>query len=77
MAVTAYGVVDNITLPLLFEVYKPKERLKPDDVYRSKPQIAAQMMCELQTMGFRFKMVRCRLACMVRAVAVLSMFCIS
>jgi len=29
VAVTAYGVVDNITLPLLFEVYKPKERLKP------------------------------------------------
>jgi SRSO17 transposase len=57
VAVTAYGVVDNITLPLLFEVYKPKERLKPDDVYRSKPEIAAGMMRQLQAMGFRFKLV--------------------
>ena len=57
VAVTAYGVVDGITLPLLFEVYKPKERLKPDDVYHSKPQIAAQMIRELQAMGFRFKLV--------------------
>jgi len=57
VAVTAYGVVDNITLPLLFEVYKPKERLKPDDVYRTKPEIAAEMMRELQAMGFCFKLV--------------------
>jgi len=28
VAVTAYGL---ITVPLLFEVYKPKERLKPED----------------------------------------------
>ena len=60
---TAYGVVYHITLPLLFKVYKPKERIKADDVYRSKPQIAAQMMRELQAMGFRFKLVRCRLEC--------------
>ena len=57
VAVTAYGVVDNITLPLLFEVYKPKERLKPNDVYHSKPEIAAEMIRELQAMGFRFKRV--------------------
>ena len=57
VAVTAYGVVNNITLPLLLEVYKPKERLKPDDVYRSKPEIAAQMIRDLQAMGFRFKLV--------------------
>lgn len=57
VAVTAYGVVDNITVPLLFEVYKPKERLKPDDVYRSKPEIAAGIIRALQAMGFRFKLV--------------------
>lgn len=57
VAVIAWGVVDNITLPLLFEVYKPKERLKPDDVYRSKPEIAAQMIGDLQQTGFRFKLV--------------------
>jgi len=57
VAVTAYGVIDSITLPLLFEVYKPKERLKPNDTYRSKPEIAAAMSRQLQAMGFRFKLV--------------------
>jgi len=42
---------------LLFEVYKPKERLKPADIYRSKPEIAAGMIRELKAMGFRFKLV--------------------
>jgi len=75
VAVTAYGVVDHITLPL-FKVYKPKERLKALDVYRSKPQIAAQMMRELQAMGFRFKLVL-GMVCMARAVVVSSMCCMS
>jgi SRSO17 transposase len=57
VAVPAYGVIDSITLPLLFEVYKPKERLKPDDTYRSKPEIAAGMIRELQAIGFRCKLV--------------------
>ena len=57
VVVTAYGVWKNITFPLTFEVYKPEERLEPGDVYRSKPQIAAQMIRELQAMGFKFKLV--------------------
>lgn len=57
MAVTAYGIVDQVTIPLLFEVYKPKERLKVDDVYHSKPEIAARMIRKLQAIGFRFKLV--------------------
>jgi len=27
VAVTAYGLINNITVPLLFEVYKPKNDL--------------------------------------------------
>jgi len=46
-----YGLINNITVPLLFEVYKPKERLKPEDSYRSKPEIAAGMM-RPQSNGF-------------------------
>jgi len=53
IAVTAYGLINNITVPLLFEVYKPKERLKPEDSYRSKPEIAAGMMRDLKAMGFQ------------------------
>jgi len=55
--VAAYGLINNITVPLLFEVYKPKERLKPEDSYRSKPEIAAGMMRDLKAMGFRFSLV--------------------
>jgi len=32
---------DEIYVPLLFEVYKPKARLINTDTYRSKPEIAA------------------------------------
>ena len=57
VAVTAYGLVDGMILPLTFEVYKPKERLKAGDEYQSKPQIAATMIRQLQAMGFRFELV--------------------
>jgi SRSO17 transposase len=57
VAVTAYGLVEGMILPLSFEVYKPRERLKPCDEYLSKPQIAAQMIRTLQAMGFVFELV--------------------
>lgn len=57
VAVTAYGVIDGITFPLIFEVYKPKERLQEGDTYLSKPEIASGMIRQLQAWGFRFKLV--------------------
>ncbi len=36
VAVTAWGLIDGITFPLTFEVYKPKPRLKVGDIYRSR-----------------------------------------
>ncbi len=57
VAVTAYGVIDGITFPLMFEVYKPKERLQKGDTYLSKPEIASGMIRQLQAWGFRFKLV--------------------
>lgn len=56
VAVTAYGLVDGMILPLSFEVYKPRERLKDGDEYHSKPQIAATMIRMLQAMGFCFEL---------------------
>jgi SRSO17 transposase len=38
-------------------VYKPKERLKPGDQYRTKPEIAAMLMRKLESMGFNFNLV--------------------
>jgi SRSO17 transposase len=57
VAVTAYGVFCGMTFPLLFEVYKPRERLKPGDKYLTKPQIAAIIIKKLELMGFNFNLV--------------------
>lgn len=57
VAVTAYGVFCGMTFPLLFEVYKPREKLKPGDRYLTKPQIGAMLIRKLQSMGFKFNLV--------------------
>lgn len=57
VVVTAYGLFKGMILPLCFEVYKPRERLKPGEIYQTKPQIASTMMRQLNAMGFQFEMV--------------------
>jgi SRSO17 transposase len=57
VAVTAYGLIEGMTVILTFEIYKPQKRLKPGDVYRSKPEIAAQMIRDLRARGFEFSLV--------------------
>jgi SRSO17 transposase len=57
VAVTAYGLLEGMTFPLTFEVYKPKERLREEDTYLSKPKIAVKMISYLQELGLRFKLV--------------------
>lgn len=57
VALTAYGLFQGMILPLSFDVYKPKDRLKATDDYQSKPQIAARMIRQLQAMGFHFDLV--------------------
>jgi len=57
VAVTAYGLFEGMTFPLIFEVYKPKQKLLESDAYQTKPEIAASMIRKLQAMGFKFKLV--------------------
>ncbi len=57
VALTAWGLIDGITFPLIFEVYKPKGRLQAGDIYRSKPEIAAQMVRELKQIGWEIELV--------------------
>lgn len=45
VAVTAWGLINGVTFPLIFEVYKPKQRLLAQDIYRSKPEIAEKWGC--------------------------------
>ncbi len=57
VSVNAYGLLDTTTFPLLFRVFKPESRLKPGDVYKSKPQLAIAIIEELVALGFRFSVV--------------------
>ncbi|MBW4421703.1 MAG: IS701 family transposase [Myxacorys californica WJT36-NPBG1] len=57
VSVNAYAVVDDITYPLLFRIFKPKARLKPGDEYKTKPQLAAEIIAELQAFGFVIELV--------------------
>jgi SRSO17 transposase len=57
VSVNIYGVRDGITFPLLFDIYKPKSRIKAEDIYQSKPQIAANLVTELVKRGFNIRHV--------------------
>jgi SRSO17 transposase len=57
VSVNAYGILDHITFPLLFKVYKPRTRLKPGESYKTKPQLAVELIQEWQQWGFRFEVV--------------------
>jgi SRSO17 transposase len=57
VSVNADGVLGTTTFPLLFRIFKPESRLKPDDVSKSKPQLASEIVEELVALGFRFSVV--------------------
>lgn len=48
MFVKAYDILDQITFPLLFKLFKPRTRLKPSDSYQTKPALAVEIIKELQ-----------------------------
>lgn len=57
VSVNAYGIWKTMTFPLLFKIYKPRKRLKPDDIYQSKIELAKSMIKELKDFGFHFNLV--------------------
>jgi SRSO17 transposase len=57
VSVSAYGVLDNVTFPLRFQIFKPESRLKPTDTYQSKPTIAIDLVRQLVADGFKIKLV--------------------
>ena len=44
VSVNAYGIFQGITFPLIFKVFKPKKQLKKEDKYKSKPQLAIEII---------------------------------
>jgi SRSO17 transposase len=57
VSVNAYGVLDSVTFPLLFQVFKPDRRLKSDDTYQTKPSIASALVRTIVQQGFAIKVV--------------------
>jgi SRSO17 transposase len=57
VGVTYYGIIKGMTVSLISKVYKPKTRLKEGDVYKSKPEIAGEIIKETKEAGFNIKVV--------------------
>ena len=39
-----YGIYENITFPLIFQAFKPKGTLKPLDQYKTKIDLAGELL---------------------------------
>jgi SRSO17 transposase len=57
VSVKAYGVYKHITFPLIFQVFKPRETLKESDKYKTKIELAVEMITELIDFGFKIELV--------------------
>lgn len=57
VSVNAYGVYSNITFPLTVKVFKPKGTLKEEDKYKTKIELASEIITELIESGFNIKLV--------------------
>jgi SRSO17 transposase len=57
VSVNAYGIIDQMTFPLRFKVFKPRQRLKRGEVYQTKLQLAQSIIDELMSLGFKIELV--------------------
>jgi SRSO17 transposase len=57
VSVNAYGVYSNITFPLSIKVFKPKGTLKAEDKYKTKIELASEIITELIEEGFNIELV--------------------
>ena len=57
VTVNAYGVYKQITFPLIFKVFKPIGTLKAKDQFKTKIQLASEIITELISFGFEIELV--------------------
>lgn len=57
VSVNAYAVVEGITYPLMFKIFKPRSCLQERDKYQTKPELAVEIIQELKAFGFKIKLV--------------------
>jgi SRSO17 transposase len=57
VSVKAYGVLDEIPLPWLFQVFQPRTRWQAEDQDKTTPQMAIELIQALQERGFHVEVV--------------------
>ncbi|MEA5622896.1 IS701 family transposase [Nostoc sp. UHCC 0251] len=57
VSVNAYGLYSNITFPLNVKIFKPKGTLKEGDKYKTKIELASEIITELIEAGFNIELV--------------------
>lgn len=57
VSVNAYGVYSNITFPLIVKIFKPKGTLKESDKYKTKIELASEIITELIELWFNIELV--------------------
>ena len=57
VSVNAYGIYSNITFPLMVKVFKPKGTLKGGDKYKTKIELASEIITDLIEEGLEIELV--------------------
>jgi len=57
VSVHAYGIYNNISFPLIFKIFKPRGTLKESDKYKTKIELAAEIITELMDFGWKIELV--------------------
>lgn len=57
VSVNAYGFYSNITFPLIVKIFKPKGTLKESDKYKTKIELASEIITDLIELGFNIELV--------------------
>ena len=57
VSVNAYGIYENITFPLMTKIFKPEGTLKKNDFYKTKTQLASEIIKYLKDFGFKISLV--------------------
>lgn len=57
VTVNAYGVYADTTFPLIVKIFKPKRTLKSGDKYKTKIDLASEIITELIDEGFNIELV--------------------
>ena len=57
VSVNAYGVYSHIIFPLSVRIFKPKGTLREEDEYKTKIELASEIITELVEEGFNIELV--------------------